>query len=209
MRVQLRPGRSSAWLRRIGLLMLLGATLAGCTGRGGGWLPPDGVVFSEQATFGFAFSCERSSASTNLNPPAGRLRIQLNYADHGSNPVGGPFSIHGQVDRIDPVLESAICIGKEPPPTPNELIFLGRYRLTSSPPPGFPAKCAVASSDGDQPQCRFEVIVQDDDGSRGPSAGDVFSIALSTVTAVSGSLDPGTVFYTRSGILGGGNIEVD
>ena len=28
-------------------------------------------------------------------------------------------------DRIDPVLESTICIGQNPPPTPNELIFLG------------------------------------------------------------------------------------
>ena len=41
---------------------------------------------------------------------------QLAYIDHGSNPLGSPFAIHGIVDTIDPVLESAICIGQNPPP---------------------------------------------------------------------------------------------
>ena len=74
---------------------------------------------------GFSFSCERSSNSVSPNPQAGRLRIQLSYTDHGANPLGSSFSIHGDADRIDPVLESTICIGQNPPPTPNELIFLG------------------------------------------------------------------------------------
>ena len=120
----------------IGLLGIVLVALSACTGRGGGQLPPDGLVFKGAASFGFSFSCERSSASTSTNPPAGRLRIQLSYTDHGTNPLGSGFSVHGTVDTLDPVLESVVCIGQNPPPGGNELIFLGRYRTTTSGPGG-------------------------------------------------------------------------
>src|SRR5688500_3199767 len=107
------------------------AVLAACTGRGGGQLPPDNVVFTGPASFGFSFSCEDKGG---VNPPTGQLRIELSYNDRGSNPIGSSFSIHGIVDKIDPVLESALCIGQNPPPGGKELIFLGRYYLTSSAP---------------------------------------------------------------------------
>ena len=52
-----------------------------------------------------------------MNPPTGQLRIQLSYTDRGTSVLlGAPFSVHGIVDRIDPVLESAVCIGQNPPP---------------------------------------------------------------------------------------------
>ena len=117
------------------------------------------------------------------------------------------FSIHGDVDRIDPVLESMICIGQNPPPTPNELIFLGTYRASTSAPAGFPTSCP-AKETATTPLCRFEVIVRDNDLSRGPSKGDAFSIRLSSATVVSSQLDPTTVFYVRAGLLAGGNLTV-
>jgi hypothetical protein len=189
---------------------ILTLALAACTGRGGGQLPPDGVMFAGPASFGFAFSCERSSRSTRPNPPTGRLRIQLAYTDHGSNPIGSSFSIHGIVDTIDPVLESMICIGQNPPPgpDPNVLIFLGRYRLLSSAPAGFPSSCPARET-RKTPLCRFEVIVRDNDMDRAPSRGDYFQIRLSSGTVVDDELDPSTVFYTRAGLLSGGNITVD
>jgi hypothetical protein len=76
---------------------------------GGGQLPPQGPVFTGPASFGFSFSCEDKGG---LNPRTWPLRIELAYIDHGSNPIGSSFSIHGIVDTIDPVLESAICIGQ-------------------------------------------------------------------------------------------------
>jgi hypothetical protein len=182
--------------------------LTACTGGGGGQLPPDGVAFTGPATFGFSFSCERSSRSTSLNPPTGRLRIQLAYSDHGSNPIGSSFAIHGTVDKLDPVLESAICIGDEPPPGGNELIFLGRYRLVSPAPEGFPSTCPARETET-TPLCRFEVIVRDNDVNRAPSTGDYFQITLSSGTVLDDELDPATVFYTRAGVLSGGNLTVD
>ena len=119
---------------------ILAVALTACSVRGGGQLAPDGTVFTGPATFGFSFSCERSSRSTNLHPQPGRLRVQMDYRDHGSNPIGSPFGIHGTVDKIDPLLESMICIGDEPPPGGNELIFMGRYRLLGSAPEGFPRR---------------------------------------------------------------------
>jgi hypothetical protein len=174
---------------------ILVALLAACTGHGGGQLPPDGV-FTGPASFGFTFSCENET-----------LRLQLNYTDNGSNPIGSSFSIHGIVDTIDPVLESEICIGQNPPPGGNELIFLGRYYLTSSPPADFPSACPT--SEGSTPLCRFEVIVRDNDQDLAPSPGDFFSIKLSTVTALTSELDPLTVFYARAGVLSSGNLTVD
>ena len=163
---------------------LLVVALAGCTGRGGGYLAPAAPLFTGEASFGFSFSCERSSNSVSPNPPAGRLRIQLSYTDHGANPLGSGFSIHGTVDQLDPVEESMICIGQDPPPTPNELIFLGTYRASTSAPAGFPKSCP-AKETATTPLCRFEVIVRDNDLSRGPSKGDAFSIRLSSATIVS------------------------
>ena len=52
-----------------------------------------------------------------MNPPTGQLRIQLAYTDHGTSLLlGAPFSIHGIVDRIDPVLESrSVSVRTRPP----------------------------------------------------------------------------------------------
>ena len=184
---------------------ILVVVLAACNGRGGGYLPPQSPVFTGPASFGFTFSCEDKGG---LNPPTGQLRIELAYTDHGSNPIGSPFSIHGIVDVVDPVLESAICIGQNPPPGGNELIFLGRYRLVSSAPAGFPSTCPKRET-RTSPLCRFEVIVRDNDMNRAPSPGDYFQIRLSSGTVLDDELDPATVFYTRAGLLQGGNLTVD
>jgi hypothetical protein len=195
--------RRSIFLAAVGILALV---LTACTGRGGGQLPPS-AGFAAPASFGFSFSCEN-----------GRLGIELSYTDQGSNPIGSSFSIHGTVDQLDPVVESATCIDQNPPPPPeNQLIFLGRYRLTSSPPPGlFPSGCPTQET-STSPLCRFEVIVQDNDRNLAPSPGDFFSIKLSTVTAscadpvpdpTCSQLPPLTVFYARAGTLSSGNITV-
>jgi hypothetical protein len=193
---------------------ILALVLTACRGVGGGYLPPQSPVFNGPASFGFSFSCEDKGG---VNPPTGQLRIQLAYTDHGSNPMGSGFSIHGIVDQIDPVVESAICIGQNPPPEPvNQLIFLGRYRLTSSPPAGFPSTCPSRETKT-TPLCRFEVEVHDNDGNLRPSKGDFFSIKLSNVPVFCGAvppdprcsvLDPATVFYARAGYLEGGNLTV-
>jgi hypothetical protein len=186
---------------------ILAVVLTACTGRGGGQLPPDGIAFKAPASFGFTFSCEDSGG---LNPPTGQLRIQLSYTDHGSNLIGSGFSIHGIVDRIDPVLESQICQGQNPPPGGKELIFLGRYRLTSSAPAGFPSDKCPTRETSTRPLCRFEVIVRDNDMNRAPSPRDYFSIKLTNVTALTSQFpDPATVFYTRAGLLSSGNLTVN
>jgi hypothetical protein len=180
------PSRPSRPLPAVLALVLVMLAAAACTGRGGGYLPPDGLVFTGKGVFGFTFSCERSSRSTSTNPPTGQLRLELSYADLGANPAGGPFSVHGVADILDPVLESAVCVGQEPPPGGNELIFLGRYRVTSGAP------------------------VRDNDGDLAPSAGDFFSIRLTTVTSTTVTDPPvGTVLYARAGLLAGGNLTVD
>ena len=162
------------------------------------WIPATASpLFSGQASFGFTFSCEN-----------GDLKIQLSYNDKGSSPIGSSFGIHGFVDTIDPVTESAICIGENPPPPPeNQLIFLGRYRLTSGAPAGFPSACPTQETPT-TPLRRFEVIVQDNDQNLAPSPGDVLSIKLSTVTSLVSELPVGTVFYARAGYLAGGNLTV-
>jgi hypothetical protein len=202
----IRGRRSVGRTLTVGLAGLAMASLAACTGRGGGYLPPDPVLgFSGQASLGFSFSCQDNGG---INPPTGKLAIQLSYNDKGTStsPVllSGPLAIHGIVDTIDPVLESAVCIGKNPPPGGNELIFLGRYRPTASTPAGFPKTCQKSNT----PTCRFEVIVRDNDGNLAPSKGDYFSIKLSSATALTSELDPATVFYARAGLLAGGNITV-
>ena len=195
----IRARRSLGRTVSVGLAGLAMATLAACTGRGGGYLPPS-PGFTGQASLGFSFSCQDNGG---INPQTGRLAIQLSYNDKGTSLIGGPFGIHGTVDKIDPVLESAVCIGKNPPPGGKELIFLGRHRPTTSAPAGFPTTCQKSGA------CRFEVIVRDNDGNMAPSKGDFFKISLSSDTVVSSTLQPGTVFYTRAGILAGGNITVD
>jgi hypothetical protein len=201
----MKTGASPA--RRRSLLLagagILAVVLTACTGRGGGQLPP-APTFNGAASFGFSFSCEDKGG---LNPPTGKLAIQLSYTDQGSNPIGSSFSIHGIADEIDPVVESAICIGQNPPPGGNELIFLGRYSLTSSAPAGFPSTCPTRETTT-SPLCRFEVMVQDNDRNLAPSQGDFFSIKLSNGTALSSQL-PGTVFYARAGYLSSGNLTVD
>jgi hypothetical protein len=200
--------KTPPFLRRFvscAVTVILVAVLTACTGRGGGKLPPDPGVFTGPATFGFDFSCEDQGG---INPPTGQLRIELSYSDHGSNPIGSSFTIHGIVDTIEPpAMESIICIGQEPPPGGNELIFLGRYRLLSSAPAGFPSTCPRRET-ATSPLCRFEVIVRDNDQNRAPSTGDYFSIKLSSGTALKAELEPGTVFYTRDGFLESGNITV-
>jgi hypothetical protein len=53
---------------------------------------------------------------------------QRSYTEHGTYlPLGSPFTIHGIVDELDPILESAICIGQTP-----------RGPLSSSWPTGLP-----------------------------------------------------------------------
>jgi hypothetical protein len=183
---------------------ILAMALTACKGVGGGQLPPS-AGFTGPASFGFAFSCEDKGG---LNPPTGQLRIELSYTDHGTSLIGSSFWIHGIVDTIDPVLESAICIGTNPPPGGNELIFLGRYRLLSSAPAGFPSTCPVRETKT-TPLCRFEVIVRDNDSNRAPSPGDYFQITLSSATAVTSELNPATVFYTRAGFLSSGNLTVN
>lgn len=203
----MKPGSPRSFRRYVLLAVagILTVVLSACTGRGGGQLPPDNVVFTGPASFGFDFSCEDSGG---LNPPTGQLRIELAYVDHGSNPIGSSFGIHGTVDTIDPVLESAICIGQNPPPGGNELIFLGRYHLTSSAPAGFPSTCPKRET-RTTPLCRFEVIVRDNDMNLAPSPGDFFQITLSSGTVLDDELDPATVFYTRAGFLSSGNLTVD
>jgi hypothetical protein len=169
--------------------------LTACTGRGGGYLPPQ-TGFTGQAAFGFTFSCQN-----------GDLKIELAYTDNGSNPLGSSFGIKGTVDTVDPVLESQYCIGQNPPPPPeNQLVFLGRYRQIAGA-PGIFQTCPTRETPT-SPLCRFEVIVQDNDRSLTPSPGDFFSIKLSNSVVLSSELDPTTVLYARAGYLAGGNITV-
>jgi hypothetical protein len=183
---------------------ILALVLTACTGKGGGYLPPQAPAYTGQASFGFTFSCQK-----------GDLKIELSYNDKGRslNMLGSPFGIHGIVDRVDPVLESQFCIGEIPPTPPNEITFLGRYNLTSSAPSGFPSSCPKKET-STTPLCRFEVTVRDNDQSMSPTTGDFFSIMLSTATCASptdvscSTLPIEKVFYTRAGTLAGGNITV-
>src|SRR5215207_9676192 len=106
----------------LGLGGLLAVVLTACTGRGGGQLPPQVGAYNAAASFGFSFSCQDSGG---INPPTGKLAIELSYTERSTGLLTTPFGIHGTVDVIDPVLESMICIGQNPPPGGNELIFLG------------------------------------------------------------------------------------
>jgi hypothetical protein len=207
--------RRSILLAAAGILALV---LTACRGVGGGQLPPS-TGFTGPASFGFTFSCEDKGG---LNPPTGKLSIELAYAERGtysyvgSTVIGSSFSIHGIVDQLDPVVESMQCIGQNPPPVAGTLIFLGRWRLTSSAPAGFPSTCPTRETKT-TPLCRFEVMVQDNDQNLRPSPGDFFSIKLSSVPVFCGAVPPDprcsqlpaeTVFYARAGTLSSGNITV-
>jgi hypothetical protein len=158
-------------------------------------------------------SCSANSRGKGgLNPPAGQLAIELAYNDRGTSVLlGAPFSTHGIVDNIDPVVESMFCSGPNPPNPPNELTFVGRYRLTSSsPPPNFPKSCPTRET-STSPLCRFEVMVRDNDGNLAPSKGDFFSIKLSSATILDctdplecSQLSAAKVFYARADFLAGG-----
>ena len=143
-----------------------------------------------------------------VNPQTGQLMIQLSYTDHGNSLLDSAFGIHGIVDTIEPIEESMICIGQNAPPGGNELIFLGRYYLTSSAPSSFPSTCPTRDS-ATTPLCRFKVIVRDNDNNDAPSSGDYFHITLSSGTALTSELVPATVFYTRAGELSSGNLTVN
>lgn len=203
----------------VGAAGILAAAVAACSGVGGGYLPPgapvgaDGgpqtlfptTVFSGRAPFGFTFSCQDRGG---INRPTGKLSIELAYSDQGTSALAtSPFSIHGIVDQIDPVLESMICNGQESPPGGNELIFLGRYRPTSSFTPAGMQGCPQRETPK-SPLCRFEVIVRDNDGDLAPSKGDYFSITLSNATKLTSEFEEATVFYARGGLLAGGNVTV-
>ena len=55
---------------------ILVVVLAACTGRGGGYLPPQSPVFTGQASFGFTFSCQK-----------GELKIQLAILRQSQQPA--------------------------------------------------------------------------------------------------------------------------
>ena len=197
--------RRSVSVIATGVLVVL---LAACNGRGGGQLPAASPVFMAPASFGFDFSCERSSKSTSPNAPAGRLRIQVAYVEHGANPLGSGFAIHGTVDIIDSVLESQICIGQNPPPTSNELIFLGRFR------PGHLASGRVPEDLPDQGDGRVVVVPLRDHRPRQrpePRAVPGRLLRHPALERDGGhqQLDPTTVFYARAGLLSSGNLTVD
>ena len=106
-----------------------------------------------------------------------------------------------------PILESAICIGQNPPPVETELILMGRFRLTGPAPAGFPTSCPTRETPT-TPLCRFEVIVRDN-GQGNTGSADYFSIRLSTSTEGQYTEFPDeTVFYARAGQVEGGNITI-
>jgi hypothetical protein len=196
---------------------VLAVVLTACTGRGGGQLPAKNG-FTGAASFGFSFSCEDKGG---INKQTGKLNIELSYNDKGSNTIGSnsvssPFGIHGTVDALQPVVESAVCSGQVPPPEPEllpgQLIFLGRYRLTS----GSPSSLNACPTSETTTMCRFEVDVTDNDKSQTPSQGDTFKITLSNVpVSCNGSFPascsqlPAGPAYTRGGTLSSGNLTVD
>jgi hypothetical protein len=93
----MKTGASRLFRRSIVLAAtgILAVMLTACTASGDGQLPPQPPVFTGPASFAFSFSCEDKGG---INPPTGQLRIQLSYTDHGSNPIGSSFSIHGTAD---------------------------------------------------------------------------------------------------------------
>ena len=145
----------------------LAVGLAACAGRGGGQLPQS-RMFTGPASFGFSFSCEDKGG---VNPPTGRLHIELSYTDHGM-PI---FSLvlldprdrrHDRSGaRIRDLHRSEPAAAGEQADLPGALSadVIGTDRL----PPACPMQEATTT-----PWCRFEVIVRDNDGNRAPSTGD-------------------------------------
>ena len=82
--------RSRPLVRRsllVAAIAVLVAVLTACTGRGGGYLPPQ-PGFTGQASFGFTFTCEN-----------GDLKIELAYNDKGANPLDPRLGSRGPSTR--------------------------------------------------------------------------------------------------------------
>ena len=116
------------------------------------------------------------------------------------------FSIHGTVDTLDPVLESAICIGQNPPPGGNDSDLPGSLPDAR---PRRPRRVPAAVHHRTA-RCRFEVIVRDNDKNR-RSVGRRLLLhhPVERHRRCPPSSIPPTVFYTRAGLLSSGNLTVD
>ncbi len=103
-------------------------------------------------------SVSASAVSVRPRAPA-RTRLRVGCASSCPTPSTGPAQSAsaraspstGRSDTIDPVLESQICIGQDPPPTAPTLIFLGTYRAPSPAAAGFPTSCPAKETATDAP----------------------------------------------------------
>ena len=174
---------------------ILVVVLAACTGRGGGYLPPQPACSLVRRR-----SASRSAARTATS------RSSSPTTTRAATPSARRSGSMGPSTRSTRCWNLRSVSARTRLPAGNQLIFLGRYRLTSSAPSGFPAACKTTT-----PLCRFEVIVQDNDRNLTPSPGDFFSIKLSTVTApcpsdplISRAATPSPDRVLRAGRLSGG-----
>jgi hypothetical protein len=178
-----------------GLLVVLGLLMTACTARGGGSLgdPLPGavdIVPTSDATFGFNFTCEERNGKPII-------RGQVEYHDHGITTVDGlvftEVDLHGEVDAVvfgEGVPQPATCEAVASIPAAN---FSGVYRPQTMDP-------FVPDT---MEQGRFQVFVfdQGEPGrTSGTTTGDAFTIELTGGTYG---------FYTRSGDIEGGNIQID
>ncbi len=181
-----------------GLLVVLGLLMTGCQARGGGSLPPATDItgnFQSTATFGFTLTC-------GIQKGKAVVRGQLSYHDHGPSTIFneaslliGTFSqvaLHGE---LDPIITSAkTCKEKDLSAVfPGTAQFVGRYTPQTLD-PTIPDHLEKG---------KFNVFVfdQGEPGrTSGTTTGDAFSIELTGGTYG---------FYTRSGYIEGGNIQVD
>ena len=195
--------RRSVFLAGIGVLV---AVLTACTGRGADTCRLTSVAFTGPASFGFTLQLRgqgrREPADRSAAHPALLQRTRQQPR------IGSPFGIHGIVDMIDPVLESMICIGQNPPPGGKELIFLGRYRPTTSAPAGFPKSCPTRRRRPTAVPFRGHRAGQRQEPARRRRATSSRSRCRAPRQSPS-DLDPATVFYTRAGLLEGGNLTVN
>ena len=183
--------------RRIGAaVMALAAvlTLGACRATGGGYLPPDNIVFKGRADFGFNFTCQVETEKKRAV-----IRGEVTYHDDPSLGFPEGIRIHGTVDPF----------------------FIELANLTELP-PGTDLNCAnagVKSGLADQGRARFRGEYQSQDttipatertgrfqvdvqdlGEPTNFDGDTFEILLT-----SGPYAP----YNRFGIIEGGNIQVE
>jgi hypothetical protein len=176
-------------------------TLGACRATGGGQIddpvpsgvlppvpfPPVDGTFSGEANFGFNFTCEMTDKNKAV------IKGEITYHDTGTSVIEGvpftPIRIHGVVDPL--VFTAADC------ETAAQMMlgaaqFDGTYRSQDT---------SLLSA----PSGRFTVLTfdQGEPGRTNDPAfvtGDGFSIEL-----FGGPYD----FYTRSGYIEGGNIQVD